>query len=628
MALLENFNDFRDLKGLPKEALPDLCEELRQRIIGVVMNNGGHLASSLGAVELIVSLLRVFDPGNDRIVFDVGHQSYAYKILTGRDDTFNTLRTWGGLSGFPKARESVYDHFDVGHSSTSISAALGYAKARDLRGENHEVLAVIGDGALLNGMAFEALNNIKSTGSKLTVVLNDNEWSINHRVGGFADYLAYLRANPAYLGFKRLIKRGCRRLPRGEGFEGFLAKVRDQVRGVLQPANFFEDLGISYWGPFDGHDVSEMEGIFRLSRSVEEPVLIHVVTQKGKGYYPAEQNPAKFHGVSCKKSVIPKRVSKADPPPLSWSAAAASIIMEWAEKDSRVVCLTAAMMEGSKLNDFCQAFPDRFFDVGISEEHLLTFSAGLAAGGLRPVATIYSTFLQRAMDQLVEDIAMQGHPVIVAVDRAGLVGEDGETHHGLFDVNWARAIPGLTIMAPRDSVDLRQMFRFAFERNEPVLIRYPRGKAPERMGREEEVAAGAYGAGEFLFPGSKQCLLGYGSTIPLLLQTREKCVEQKIDPPAVVDLRFLKPLDWGLIRAVVGEFEEVITVEESYLNSGLGREIAAFVNRENATCRVVNLGIDDRFIPHGTQELQWESCGLTVEHIMEVLSENGQKASG
>lgn len=626
MAFLENLNDFRDLKGLPQEALPDLCEELRQRIISVVMNNGGHLASSLGAVELIVSLLRVYDPGNDRIVFDVGHQSYAYKILTGRDDTFNTLRTWGGLSGFPKVRESVYDHFDVGHSSTSISAALGYAKARDLQGENHEVVAVIGDGALLNGMAFEALNNIKSTGSKLTVVLNDNEWSINHRVGGFADYLAHLRANPAYLNFKRLIKQGCQRLPRGKGVEGFLTKVRDQVRGFLQPANFFEDLGISYWGPFDGHDVSEMEDIFRLSRTLDEPVLIHVVTQKGKGYYPAEQNPAKFHGVSCKKPAVPKKVPEDVSPTLSWSAATASVITEWAEKDPRVVCLTAAMMEGSKLGGFCQAFPDRFFDVGISEEHLLTFSAGLAAGGLRPVTTIYSTFLQRAMDQLVEDIAMQGHPVIVAVDRAGLVGEDGETHHGLFDVNWARAVPGLTIMAPRDIEDLRQMFRFAFEGNEPVLIRYPRGKAPERIGRQEGGAAGAFGAGEILFDGTKKCLIGYGSTIPLITQARERCLELNMEPPAVVDLRFLKPLDWTLIRELVGSFEEVITVEEAYLNSGLGREIAAFANGEKAKSRVVNLGVEDRFIPHGAREKQWEACGLTVERIMEVLTENAEKA--
>lgn len=624
MALLDHCNHFRDLKGLPQEALPDLCEELRARIIDVVLNNGGHLASSLGAVELIVSLLRVYDPGRDRIVFDVGHQSYAYKILTGRDDTFNSLRTWGGLSGFPKVRESIYDHFDVGHSSTSISAALGYAKARDLKGEDHDVVAVIGDGALLNGMAFEALNNVKSTGSRLTVILNDNEWSINQRVGGFADYLAYLRANPAYRGFKRLLKQACERIPRGEGVESFLSRVRDRVRGVVQPANFFEDLGISYWGPFDGHNVGEMEGIFRLSRSIPEPVLIHVVTQKGRGYYPAEQNPAKFHGVSCRKSAVPKKVQKSMDPAVSWSAAAAAVIAERAERDSRVVCLTAAMMEGSKLNDFCRAYPDRFFDVGISEEHLLTFSAGLAAGGLRPVTTIYSTFLQRAMDQLVEDIAMQGHPVIIAVDRAGLVGEDGETHHGLLDVNWARAVPGLTIMSPRDARELKLMFEYAFEGDSPVMIRYPRGNAPDRIGGEGTGAL-PFGQAEMLAEGSETCLVGYGSTVPLLLDVRERCREQGVTVPAVVDLRFLKPLDLKFIRGILARFTRVITVEESYLQSGIGQEIASLANSLRQPPQVLNLGVPDQFIPHGARERQWVHCGLTVDRIMEVLTADGTK---
>ncbi len=618
MALLNNVNHFRDLEGLPQEALPDLCQELRTRIIDVVMNNGGHLASSLGAVELVVSLLRVYDPGRDRIIFDVGHQSYAYKILTSRDDAFNTLRTWGGLSGFPKLRESVYDHFDVGHSSTSISAALGYAKARDLQDQDHEVVAVIGDGALMNGMAFEALNNIKSTGSRVTVVLNDNEWSISPRVGGFADYLAHLRANPAYRRLKSLIKEGCEHLPRGKNVEGFLSKVRDQLRGFFQPANFFEDLGISYWGPFDGHDIAEMEDIFRLSRSMPEPVLIHVVTQKGRGYYPAEQNPAKFHGVSCRKKAIPRKVAKSVAPNVSWSVAAASAITDRAAKDPRVVCLTAAMMEGSKLNGFCKAYPDRFFDVGISEEHLLTYSAGLAAGGLRPVATIYSTFLQRAMDQLVEDIAMQGHPVILAVDRAGLVGEDGETHHGLFDVNWARAVPGLTIMAPRDCDELRRMFLFAFEGDQPVMIRYPRGHAPVRLalpGADPE----PWGKAELLSDGCGVCLVGYGSTLPMLLEARQRSQAELGQKPAVVDLRFLKPLDWDFIDKIAARFEKILTVEESYLTSGVGRDIAAHVHASGSVCRVVCMGIPDRFIPHGAREKQWEDCGLTVDNILETL---------
>lgn len=611
MSLLGTIRDYRDLRTLSPEEATALCGELRERIIDVVLDRGGHLASSLGAVELIVGLLRLFDPAEDRIIFDVGHQAYAYKILTGRDDVFNTLRTWGGISGFPKHRESPFDHFDVGHSSTSLSAGLGYAKARDIKGEGHEVVAFIGDGALLNGLALEALNNVKSADTKLIIILNDNEWSINRKVGGLAECLARMRSHSSYRRLKAFIKEHCRNLPKGEGIEAFLGRVKDHVKAFLQPSNFFEELDISYWGPFDGHDLEDIEAVLALARRYDRPVLIHFLTEKGRGYRPAEENPTKFHGISCRPDPsLPK-----EPSLPSWSTAVCDILRERAAADPRVVALTAAMMEGSKLNAFARDFPDRFFDVGIAEGHLLTFAAGLAAGGLRPVATIYATFLQRAMDQLVEDIAMQGHPVIVAVDRAGLVGEDGETHHGLLDVCWGRAVPGLAMMAPRDVIDLRAMFDYAFTLAGPSMIRYPRGCAPLVVGPETRPDI-ASGRAQCLVEGEETLLVGYGSTIPLLLEAQRRCLALGLPSPSVVDLRFLKPLDWTSLDDWISAHRRVLIVEEGYAAGSVGEALGAHISSQGLHVDFEMIAVADAYIPQGTQEEQWKSCGFSVETIL------------
>ncbi|MCL2684651.1 MAG: 1-deoxy-D-xylulose-5-phosphate synthase, partial [Synergistaceae bacterium] len=455
-SLLETIGNYKKLPLLGPGEIKRLCAEIRSLIIDVTLKNGGHLGGSLGAVEICVALLRVFNPGRDKIIFDVGHQTYAYKILTDRLDRFPTLRRKGGIAGFPKRSESEYDFFDVGHSSTSISAALGFAKARDLCGLGHEVVAVIGDGALLNGLALEALNNITECGTKLTVILNDNRMSISPRVGGMAEHLAKLSISAPYRRLKQFVKDQCRAMRDGNRMESRLARWKTKLKSLLLPQNMFENIGISYWGPFDGHNVLELEEIFEMSKQYPKPLLIHVITTKGKGCAEAETSPARFHGVGAGTVIgetLPKPAAQ-NTQKDDWTAAAAEIISALASGDDRVVALTAAMEDGTRLSSFKKKFPKRYFDVGIAEGHMLTYAAGLAAGGMRPIICVYSTFLQRALDQLIHDICMQKMPVMLAVDRAGLNGEDGETHQGLLDMAWGRSIPGLVLCAPRDKVDL------------------------------------------------------------------------------------------------------------------------------------------------------------------------------
>jgi 1-deoxy-D-xylulose-5-phosphate synthase len=614
MSLLESISSPADVRRLRASALPDLCEEIRALITETVLRNGGHLASSLGAVELIVALLRVFDFSKDKLIFDVGHQAYAYKILTCRRGRFSTLRTWNGISGYPKRAESPFDHFDVGHSSTSLSAALGYAKARDLLGQDHYVVAVIGDGSLLNGMAMEALNCAREVNTRVLFILNDNEMSINRRVGGLAEHLARLSVHPTYLKLKEMVKEQCRLLPKGESLEGVLGKIKSQLKTILQPSNFFENLGLSYWGPFDGHDPEELEDIFRLAKLYEKPLLLHVITKKGKGYSPAEKDPARFHGVS--PSTLEGKKEE-----VSWSAAAAEVAEAMAESDPRVVCLTAAMMEGTKLASFAKRFPDRFFDVGIAEEHMVTFAAGMAAGGLRPLVFIYSTFLQRAMDQLVHDTAMQGHSVLFALDRAGLVGEDGETHHGVLDVAWCRAVPGLTLAAPRDRRDLEFLFSHAYQNNKgPLVVRYPRGCAPAEICRAfSDSPCAPWGKAEILFEGTEWVCLGFGSTIPLLLDVRVLAAERNIPMPTVVDLRFLKPLDEVLLQHVLARHRLAVVAEEGSLAGGIGEAVAELAGRLATGVKVRRLGVPDAYVPQGTPREQREYCGLTAENVLKLF---------
>ncbi|MDR2175720.1 MAG: 1-deoxy-D-xylulose-5-phosphate synthase [Synergistaceae bacterium] len=603
--LLKDGFGYGDLRVLPAEKLDALAAEVRGLILDVVGENGGHLGSSLGAVELCIALLRKFDPLEDRIVFDVGHQSYPYKILTDRSSRFRTLRTLDGVCGFPRRAESPFDHFDTGHSSTSISAALGYAKARDLQAQSHHVVAVIGDASLINGLAFEALNHIRETKTRLIIVLNDNKHSISPRVGGFATMLARLSASTSYNRIKAAIKECCRVLPKGEALERSLEGIHDQIKALVKPNNVFDDMDINYWGPFDGHDIAGAEMIFELAKSYDRPVLLHFSTVKGKGLPEAERNPTKYHQMSS-------RAEREAPKARTWSDAASGVTEELALTDGRVVCLTAGMSTGVKLENFKSRFPDRFFDVGIAESHMLTLAAGMAAGGLRPWVFIYSTFLQRAMDQLTHDIALQNLPVVLMIDRAGLVGADGETHQGLLDVSWARAVPNLEIYAPADEVSLRRMMTHAAGRPGPTVIRYPRGPLPESLPESGRESLGCVKIRE----GEDWALIGHGVTVHLMLQARGRASALGLPAPAVLDLRRLKPLDTDAVDEVLENYSAVVVAEEDYLHGGAGELIAARLAEKNHTAVLRRLGVPDRFIRHATIDQQREFCGLTAEAVL------------
>lgn len=627
MGLLDKITDYTCLKTFTREELECLAVEIRERIVSVVSQNGGHLASSLGTVELVFSLLRSFNAKEDKILFDVGHQAYAYKILTGRRDSFHTLRQWGGISGFPKRKESEYDHFDAGHSSTSLSAAIGHAKARDILGEKHHVVAVIGDASLLNGLAFEALNYTKESRTKVIYVLNDNTMSISPRIGGVATHLARLSSSTTYNWLKKAIKESCASLPRGQALENVLGKMKDHIKTIVKPANIFDEMDINYWGPFDGHNVVELEDIFDLAKKYDKPVLIHVVTVKGKGYEPAEKNPTAFHGISPKKEA-----SSLSSHLRSWSEAASDAVLRMAKHDKQVVCLTAAMQCGCRLDEFAARFPERFFDVGIAEEHMLTMAAGMAAGGLRPVVFIYSTFLQRAMDQLVHDVCMQNLPVLFAVDRAGLVGEDGETHQGLLDIPWSRPIPNLTIAAPRDEVALVDLFEYGRRHDGPLMIRFPRGgvvPALKRNGEHRQELWMDAIQPESLEKGSNWALIGYGKTVDLMLRARE-IAEQEDFPslPTVVDLKCIKPLPFPEIRDILTTHSFVITAEDGYVTGGMGEAIATVAESiyGSDSANVSVMGIPDLFVPHGKVEEQEEYCGLTPRKVVNLYVEHQKRA--
>ena len=623
MAILDLLRDHREIKKLPKEDLITLAEEIREKITSVVLKNGGHLASSLGAVELTLSLLRSFDPGDDRIIFDVGHQSYPYKILTGRLEEFHTLRQWGGVGGFPKRRESPFDHFETGHSSTSLSAALGFAKARDVLGTHHHVVAVIGDASLLNGLAFEALNYTRESKTKVIYVLNDNAMSISPRVGGMATHLARLSSSGAYNRLKKAIKDSCASLPRGQSIENILGKMKDHIKTIVKPVNIFDEMDINYWGPFDGHNIEELDHIFELAKKYDGPVLLHVVTVKGKGFEKAEKDPTTYHGLSPASAKTPGK---------SWSEAASEAVLQMAAVDERIVCLTAAMKNGSKLEEFAARFPDRFYDVGIAEGHMMTMAAGMAAGGLKPVVFIYSTFLQRAMDQLVHDVCLQNLPVVVAVDRAGFVGEDGETHQGLLDVSWARPIPNLTLAAPRDEKTLRELFRFAADHNGPTMIRFPRGKAPYFLGRASSHAANLPGSSspDILEQGEEWALIGYGRTVELMLRAREKANSTSgIPSPTVVDLKWLKPFPEEGLKKILTSHNHVVVAEEGYAAGGVGEAVATLAQRlgEKNPVRISLMAVPDLFIPQGTMKDQEEFCRLTPEKVVSLFVRSKAGAS-
>ena len=601
LRILDGISSPADVKGLPEAAVPQLIGEVRQRILDVTLKNGGHLASSLGAAEIITALLRVFDPSEDRIIFDVGHQAYAWKILTGRGADFGTLRTEGGVSGFPKMHESPYDHFGVGHSSTSLSAALGYAAARDLKGEKHNVVAVIGDGALINGLAFEALNQAGTLKTPLIFILNDNEMSISPRVGGIAMHLAGLSASRVYRTAKNAVKSIAKHF---DGAYEFLERSKNAAKKLVMDGNLFVEMGLTYWGPFDGHDEKKLEKVFSLAKNYGSPLLIHVVTKKGKGYAPAENDPVAYHGVP------PAGARKGG---ASWSGEAAACMEALAENDPRVVVLTPAMTVGSSLTGFSKKFPDRFFDVGIAEEHMLTFSAGLAAGGMHPIACIYSTFLQRAADQLVHDICIQKLPVVLAIDRAGLVGEDGETHQGLFDLNWFSAVPNISVWSPFDAVSLRAAFGEASSFAAPIAIRYPRGKAPEDVLPDGAERSAQYA---FVRGNGEDCIISFGAACEIALRASEILRGKGVPVPDMIFPNRVSPLPDGFAD-LLREYRRVCVVEENYRKGGLFERLAGFCAQNGLACALRSFAVGSEFVAQGTVEQQRRRFGLTPERIAE-----------
>ena len=602
-----------ELKKVPRDKLPGVAAELRGTIVRNVARTGGHLASSLGVVELTIALHYVFDCPRDRIIWDVGHQSYAHKILTGRRDAFPTLRTFGGISGFPRISESPFDAFGTGHSGTSISAALGMAVARDLRKDTNRVVAVIGDGSLSSGLALEGLNQAGHQKRDLIVILNDNEWSISQNVGALSGYLNRMMTGRLYTCFRKRVETILKSMPHGAFLARIAKKSEELTKGFIVPGLLFEELGYTYIGPIPGHDLEALIRTLQNLENIEGPVLVHVVTSKGKGYAPAEANPEYFHGVGAFDPGTGKGAGKGPAP--SYTDVFSDAIVEVARENPKVVAITAAMCGGTGLTKFREAFPGRFFDVGIAEAHAVTFAAGLAREGKIPVVAIYSTFLQRAFDQIIHDVCLQKLPVVFAIDRGGLVGADGATHQGLFDLSFLRQIPEMALMAPRDEAELVRMLRTAVGAGCPVAIRYPRGSgtgaaipsAPETV---------PWGKGELLEEGKDVLLVGIGSTVSTCLHAAQELRKHGVSA-AVVDARFVKPLDADLLLPLIRRIGRVITVEENTLEGGFGSAVMELLEEHDEhPPRFRRIGVRDRFVEHGTPGQLRELCGLTSAHVV------------
>ena len=596
--MLEKINSPEDLKKLNIEEKEQLAKEIREYILNVVSENGGHLASNLGVVELTIALHSVFNVPTDKIVWDVGHQTYVHKILTGRREQLKTIRKLDGLAGFPKTNESDCDFFNTGHSSTSISAALGMARARDLEGKNNSVIAVIGDGALTGGMALEALNDAGYSNTKMTVILNDNEMSISKNVGGLNMFLSKLRTKKLYAKSSLSAKKVILKIPVvGKPFVKIVQRVKRSIKQLIIPKMFFEDIGFTYLGPVDGHNIEQLQNIMRLSKQVEAPVLIHVLTKKGKGYKIAEENPDKFHATSPFdiETGKPKKEKKPD-----YSKVFGEKIVEMAKKDSRIVAITASMKDGTGLTKFQKEFPNRFFDIGIAEQHALGMAAGMAKEGMIPIVPIYSSFYQRAYDQVIHDIALQNLPVIMCVDRAGVVGADGETHQGTLDMAFFRIVPNLTIMAPKDFKELEDMLEFAVKLNKPVVIRYPRGgEEKTKLEKHEELKLGK---AEILKEGKDITIVAIGKRVAKAMEMAEKLKQNEIDAE-VINARFLKPLDKEKIKTSIEKTKNVITMEDGTEINGLGTAVEELIVEENLqNIKFKKYAWPDEFIRHGSVE--------------------------
>ncbi len=607
--ILDKIQKENDIKKLSEEELVLLKEEIRNFLIESISETGGHLASNLGVVELTIALHLTFDLPKDKIIWDVGHQSYTHKILTGRREGFSSLRQYGGMSGFPKTNESESDCFNTGHSSTSISAGLGLAQAKEITGEQYHVISVIGDGALTGGMAFEALNNASRLKTNFIVVLNDNNMSISKNVGGLNRYLSGFRTANAYQDFKNGVMNSLNRIPvYGEGMVRRIRNAKSGIKQLFVPGMLFEELGLMYLGPVDGTNISAMRRILEEAKRVEGPVLVHVITKKGAGYAPAERHPSRFHGAEPFEieTGLPKhRRAKAN-----YTDVFGTVMHKLAERNRKVVAITAAMSEGTGLKRFANMYPDRFFDVGIAEQHAVTFAAGLAKAGLIPVFAVYSSFLQRAYDQVLHDVCIQNLPVIFAIDRGGLVGSDGETHQGIFDLSYLSTIPNLTIMAPKNKWELSDMMKYAVKLGAPVALRYPRGEAYD--GLKEHRAVISQGKSELIFKGSQVAIMALGSMVPVACQVRDMLQEYEIET-TVINARFAMPFDKEVIQDLEGEHNLLVTMEENVASGGFGEHICAFVKEEELDISVLPIAIPDGYVEHGNVSILKEKLGLDAD---------------
>ena len=610
--ILEQIQNPDDIKKLNSEELKMLAQEIREFLIEKISVTGGHLASNLGVVELTIALFLSFQLPEDKIVWDVGHQAYTHKILSGRREMFDDLRQYGGISGFPKRKESPYDAFDTGHSSTSISAGLGLAQGRDILGQDHYVVSVIGDGALTGGMAYEALNNAARMNRNFIIVLNDNKMSISENVGGMSRYLNGIRTGEGYNGLKRMVNSGLEKLPVvGKPLIDKITRTKNGIKQLLIPGMLFENMGITYLGPVNGHDIRALQKVFREAKKLDHAVLVHVLTKKGKGYAPAEKNPARFHGVSPFDIKTGKLKSKKVYP--DYTDIFAKKICELAEKDQRIVAVTAAMPDGTGLKAFSRRFPGRFFDVGIAEEHAVTSAAGMAAAGLRPVVAVYSSFLQRGYDQVVHDVCLQDLPVLFCIDRAGLVGSDGETHQGIFDYSYLTSVPNMTVMAPKNLWELRDMLDFAMTYDRPLAIRYPRGQA--YRGLKEFQAPVVYGKGEMLFEEKDYALLAVGSMVSTAEHVREKWKEAGFSC-TLANGRFVKPIDTELLDRLAERHSRLVTLEENVLQGGYGLAVTAYIHEHYPWIRVLNIALPDAYVEHGNVSRLRECLGIDSDSVI------------
>lgn len=617
--LLERIDDPEQLHDLTLEELGALAGELRELLVQTVSRTGGHLAPSLGAVELTLALYSVLHLPTDKVVWDVGHQAYAHKILTGRRERFQELRQWQGITGFPSRAESEYDAFGVGHASTSVSAALGMAIARDIQGRGDHIVAVIGDGAMTGGEAFEALNHAGDLGTNLIVVLNDNGMSIASNVGAMSEYLSRIRVAPQYNRAKEDLKDFLRSIPHiGDTVVKTAEYIKEGVKSVLVPGGLFEEMGFTYIGPIDGHNIRLMRDVFSEACMLDGPILVHVRTKKGCGYLPAEMEPDKFHGVG-KFDAATGAVYKDPAAPASYTSVFGDALIELAQEMPRLTAITAAMPGGTGLKKFAERYPKRFFDVGIAEEHAVTLAAGMAAAGLHPVAAIYSTFAQRAYDQLMHDVCLQNLPVTLCLDRAGIVGEDGPTHHGVFDLSYLRTMPGMTVFVPKDENELRDMLCTAVHMDSPTAIRYPRG-----AGLGVELSEGfreiEVGKAEVLSEGGDIALLAVGTMVDAAVKTAALLAEKGVRA-SVVNMRFVKPLDTGVVDRFAGIAGLLVTMEENALAGGFGTAVTEYLADAGYRAPVLRIGIPDRFVPQGARKKLLESCGFLPEQIADKIME-------